>query len=133
MIGEAALTALQLREEELFVSVEKVHETPETIKGYFLKLMPNIELGEEATQEILIKCTKRVFANASDCAVVGAVDSLKGQNYITVKPFDNERPNFRAKAELDPETGEYMVPAHSQFIATVLNANPNDMRFTARM
>lgn len=133
MLRQAALTALQLREDEIFTSVEKVHETPETIKSHFLKLMPNIELGEEATQDIVIKCTKRVFANAPECAVVDTVDSLKGQNYITLRPFDNERPNFRAKAELDPETGEYMVPAHSQFIATVLNEDPNNMRFTAKM
>lgn len=133
MIGEAALVSLQLRKEELFVNVEDIQETPETIKAYFLKLMPNIELGDKANQNIVIRCNKRVFANAPECAVADTIDSLRGQNYITLKPFDNERPNFRAKAKFDETKGEYIVPQHSQFIATVLNDNPNDMRFTAKM
>lgn len=129
MLTESALTSLQLRNEERFQNLEDILETPEDIKAYVLKLMPNIDIGEGPRQDLELKVDQNVFCNGSDCAVVGA-DPIKGQNYITLKPFPNERPNFRAKAQL--VDGVYKVPKHSEFIATVMESDPNQMHFGSK-
>lgn len=130
MLTESALTTLQLRNEERFQNVEDILETPEEIKAYFLKLMPNIDIGEGPVQTLELRVDQNVFCNASACAVVGASTPIKGQNFITLKPFPNERPNFRAKAQLID--GVYKVPKHSEFIATVMESDPNQMHFGSK-
>lgn len=119
-----------LNTEEKFMNVEDIAETPETIKAYFPKLMPKIEMGEAANTSIKLQIDRGIFVNASDCAVCNTPSVVNGQNYITLSPHSNERPNYRAKAEL--RNNVYIVPKHSTFIAEILNDDIQSIFFTGK-
>lgn len=120
----------QIRSGECCINVEDIAETPEEIKAYIPKLMPNIELGEEAVTDLKYDANPCIFANGSGCKVDGIEPVMTGQNFVTLKPYGNEFPNFRSKAEnLD---GEYIVLKHNKFILEVQHNDIRSMFFTGK-
>lgn len=127
-----ATTAYELSDSgEYFLNVEDIDETPETIKAYIPKLMPNINIGEDAVDNLKITANPSIFVNATDCAVCGVSSILTAQNYITLKPYGNQYPNFRAKAEL--QDGKYVVKKHNKFVLEVLHGDIGNMYFTGKV
>ena len=131
MLYSSTTTVFSVSNEEYFINVEDISETPTEIKAYFPKLMPNIKGDSGIDTSIKLRIDKSIFANASECAVIQTPSIINGQNFITIKPFENERPNFRAKATLD-SNGNYMVKKNNKFIATVLHGDIQNMYFTGR-
>lgn len=127
MLFKMLAATISLNTKEQFKNVEDIPETPETIKAYIPKLMPKVELGNEAKTDIHHPINRNAFANASDCSVKCST-MVKGQNFITLRPRDNEYPNFRSKAVF--ENGVYIVKKHADFILEVMHEDINDLRFT---
>ena len=67
MLYSSAIDRLKISTEEYFNNVEDIPETPTEIKAYIPKLMPQIQMGEEANTSIKLYINRGVFANASDC------------------------------------------------------------------
>ena len=130
MLYSSAIDRLKISTEEYVNNVEDIPETPMEIKAYIPKLMPQIQMGEEANASIKLYINRGVFANASDCSVMQTPTVINGQNFVTLKPFGNERPNFRKKAVL--KDGAYIVEKHSQFIASVLHGDILNMYITSK-
>lgn len=120
----------QITSGEYCINVENVPETPEEMRVYIPKLMPGIELGEEAVEDLKFVINPSILINAPSCKVVGIEPVLTGQNFVTLKPYGNEYPNFRSKAE-ETEEG-YMVPKHNQFVLEVQHGDINSMFFTGK-
>lgn len=120
----------QITSGEYCINVEDVPETPEEMRVYIPKLMPGIELGEEAVEDLKFVINPSILINAPSCKVVGIEPVLTGQNFVTLKPYGNEYPNFRSKAE-ETEEG-YMVPKHNQFVLEVQHGDINSMFFTGK-
>lgn len=127
---ESSLGAYQLSTGEYFLNVEDIPETPETIKAYIPKLMPNIELGEEANTNIKWTANPSIFINDPECKVTGLTSVLTGQNFITVGHYANEYPNFRSKAVF--KDGEYIVEKHNKFALEVQHDDTDSMYFTGK-
>lgn len=127
---ERSLNKYEIKSGEYCMNVEDIPETPKEIKAYIPKLMTNIELGEEAIDDIKYVADINIFANDSSCRVSGAKAVLTGQNFVTLKPYGNEYPNFRSKAELID--GEYIVPMHNTFILEVQHDDIRSMFFTGK-
>lgn len=130
MLYGSAIDRLSISTDEYFNNVEDIPETPTEIKAYVPKLMPNIQLGDKADNNIKLYINRSIFVNASDCSVMQTPTVINGQNYVTLKPFGNERPNFRAKAVL--KDGAYIVEKHNQFIASILHGDILNMYFTSK-
>lgn len=120
----------QIHSGEYCLNVEDIPETPEEIKAYIPKLMPDVELGEEANDKIKIIVNPNIFVNAGSCKVDGVKPVLTAQNFVTLKPYGNEFPNFRDKAE--NVDGEYIVPKHEKFILEVQHDDIRSMFFTGK-
>ena len=121
---------LQLTGGENCINVEDVPETPEEMRVHIPKLMPDIELGEEAIEDLKFVVNPSILINAPACQVDGIKPVLTGQNFLTIKPYGNEYPNFRSKAE-ETEEG-YMVPKHNKFALEVQHGDINNMYFTGK-
>lgn len=125
-----SVSEYQIHSGEYCLNVEDIPETPEEIKAYIPKLMPNIEIGDGANDEIKIMVNPNIFINGDACKVTGVKPVLTAQNYVTLKPYGNEFPNFRDKAvEMD---GEYIVPKHERFILEVQHDDIRSMFFTGK-
>lgn len=122
---------------EFFINVEEfMEESPETIKAYIPKLMPNISLGESAVTDIKILVNPSIFVNAPDCAVTGIDPIVNGQNYLTLSPYGNQSPNFKAKmVTKEKETGEIYqaVEKHNKFLMEILHGDIGNMYFTDKI
>ena len=112
------------------MNVEDIPETPEEMKAYIPKLMTNIDLGDDAIDDLKYIANVNIFINDSKCKVSGASPVLTGQNFVTLKPYGNEYPNFRSKAELRGD--EYIVPKHNTFILEVQHDDIRSMFFTGK-
>lgn len=121
---------LQLTGGEYCINVEDVPETPEEMRVHIPKLMPDIELGEEAIEDLKFVVNPSILINSPACQVDGIKPVLTGQNFLTIKPYGNEYPNFRSKAE-ETEEG-YMVPKHNKFALEVQHGDINNMYFTGK-
>ena len=130
MLYSSAVEQLKIGSYEYFDTVEDIPETPTEVKAYFPKLMPHIALGDAPTTGINLYINRNIFANAPECAVMTTVTVAKGQNYLTIKPYSNERPNFRSKAVF--ENDRYVVKKHTRFIASVMNGDISRMYITSR-
>ena len=127
---ESSTNKLGLSSDEYFHNVEDIPETPTEIKAYVPKLMPKIEMGDAPKTDIKLYINRSIFANSSDCAVVQTPLVCNGQNFVTLKPFGNERPNYRGKAVL--ENGKYIVKRGNTFIMSVLHGDILNMYFTSK-
>ena len=127
---EQSLNKYEVKSGEYCVNVEDIPETPTEIKAYIPKLMPNIELGDGAKDDIKYTVNESIFINSSQCRVSGIEPVMTGQNYVTLKPYGNEYPNFRSKAELVGD--EYIVPKHNTFILEVQHDDIRSMFFTGK-
>lgn len=127
---ESSLGAYQVNTGEYFMNVEDMEETPETIKAYIPKLMPNIELGEGANENIKLTANPSIFVNDPECKVMGLTPVLTGQNFITLHHYANEYPNFRSKAVF--EGGRYIVKKHNKFTLEVQHNDIDSMYFTGK-
>lgn len=127
---EQSLNKYEVKSGEYCTNVEDILETPETIKAYIPKLMPNISLGESAIDNLKYTVNPNIFVNGSSCKVVGIETIMTGQNYVTLKPYGNEYPNFRSKAE--NRGGVYIVPKHNTFILEVQYDDIRSMFFTGK-
>lgn len=125
-----SLSNYEIKSGEYCMNVEDIPETPEEIKAYIPKLMTNIELGESAIEDIKFMVNPSIFINSSKCKVDGVECVLTGQNYVTLKPYGNEYPNFRSKAE--KRGNEYVVPLHNTFILEVQHDDIRSMFFTGK-
>lgn len=127
---EQSIKPYQISSGEYCLNVEDIPETPEEMKVYIPKLMTEIELGEGVIEDIKLVTNPCIFANASSCRVDGIAPVLTGQNFVTLKPYGNEFPNFRSKAEnID---GAYIVPMHNKFILEVQHDDIRSMYFTGK-
>lgn len=131
MLYDQAIQKLKLNTDEYIRNVEDIPETPATMKAHIQKLMPNIPIGEGPITNIKLQINHGIFVNAKDCKLPNTKSVLNGQNFVTLKPFNNERPNFRSKAKLNSD-GEYIVEKHNQFIATILHEDIGNIYFTGR-
>ena len=129
-MNETQLSEYQIESGEYFINVEDIKETPEEIKAYIPKLMPQVELGESPKTNIMFPINPSIIVNDPKCKVHGIAPVLIGQNFITLKPYGNERPNFRSKAEL--RNGEYIVPKHNKFVLEVQHHDIDSMYFTGK-
>lgn len=120
----------QVKSGEYCLNVEDIPETPEEIKAYIPKLMPNIELGEEADDTIRYLINPSIVVNGSGCRIDGIKPILTGQNFVTLKPYGNEFPNFRNKAV--NMGGEYIVEKHNKFVLEVQHDDIRSMYFTGK-
>lgn len=127
---EGLVNSYELNAGEYFINVEDIPETPETIKAYIPKLMPNIELGDGPVTNIKWICNPSIFINASECKVKGIKPVISGQNFVTLHHYANEFPNFRSKAEL--VDGEYIVRKHNTFTLEVQHDDIDNMYFTGK-
>ena len=116
---------------ECFLNVEDIEETPQSIKSYIPKLMPNIPLGDCAVSNIKLPINLSIFQNSKDCAITGIRQILNCQNYLTIKPYDNQHPNFRKKAI--EKNGKLVVEKHNKFILEVLHGDIGNMHFTDKL
>lgn len=116
---------------EYLINVEDIEETPEEIKAYIPKLMPKVQLGDKAEDNIRILVNPNIFTNAPDCAITGVSQLTIGQNYITVKPYKNQRPNFRSKAKKKGD--KYIVEKHNKFVLELLHNDIGNMYFTGKV
>lgn len=130
MLYASAIDTLKLSNEEYFMNVEDIPETPTEIKAYIPKLMPDIQMGDQANTTIKRYINRSIFVNASECAVSQTPTVINAQNFVTLKPFENERPNFRKKAVI--ENGIYIVKKHNKFIASILHDDILNMYFTSK-
>ena len=116
---------------EYLVNVEDIPETPTTIKSYIPKLMPNISLGNKAIDNLKVTVNTSIFVNSSECKVSGTSPVLTAQNFITLKPYGNQYPNFRSKAvKID---GVYKVKNHNKFVLEILHNDIRNMYFTGKV
>ena len=127
---ETMVSSYELNVGEYFMNVEDIPETPEEIKAYIPKLMPSIEMGEEAKTDIKYITNPSIFVNSGECKVHGLKPVIDGQNFVTLKHYNNEYPNFRAKAEF--RDGEYIVPKHNTFTLEVQHGDIHSMYFTGK-
>lgn len=116
---------------EYLVNVEDIDETPEEIKAYVPKLMPKIPLDNKARNDFKISVNPSIFVNASDCPISGITPVITGQNYLTLKPYGNQRPNFRSKAI--KKGGKYIVEKHNKFVLEILHNDIGNMFFTGKL
>lgn len=127
---QESVNSYQITSGEYCMNVEDIPETPEEIKAYIPKLMTNIEIGDGPVEDIKISVNPSIFVNGSGCKVVGVEPVLTAQNFVTLKPYGNEFPNFRSKAE--NMGGEYIVPKHNKFILEVQHNDIRSMYFTGK-
>lgn len=127
---EQSLNKYEIKSGEYCMNVEDIPETPEEMKAYIPKLMTNIDLGDDAIDNLKYIANVNIFINDSKCKVSGASPVLTGQNFVTLKPYGNEYPNFRSKAELRGD--EYIVPKHNTFILEVQHDDIRSMFFTGK-
>ena len=66
MLYASAIDTLKLSNEEYFMNVEDIPETPTEIKTYIPKLMPNIQRGDQANTTIKRYINRSIFVNASE-------------------------------------------------------------------
>lgn len=125
-----SVSEYQIHSGEICLNVEDIPETPEEIKAYIPKLMPKVEIGEEANDKIKIAVNTNIFVNGGGCKVSGTKPVLTAQNFVTLKPYGNEFPNFRDKAV--NMGGEYIVPKHEKFILEVQHDDIRSMFFTGK-
>lgn len=135
---ESAINSYELSDSgEFLLNVEDIPESPNEIKGYIPKLMPNISLGKEAKDNIKIVTNPSIFVNAPDCKIQGIQSVINSQNYITVKPYPNQKPNFKNKlsnVQDDPrKPSKYMVKKHSKFLLEILHGDIGNMYFTDKI
>ena len=116
---------------EYLVNVEDIDETPTEIKAYIPKLMPNVKLVDKADNNIKTSVNPSIFVNAPECAITGVQPISIGQNYITLKPYGNQRPNFRSKSV--KKNGKYMVEKHDKFVLEILHNDIGNMYFTGKV
>lgn len=116
---------------EYLINVEDIDETPEEIKAYIPKLMPKVSLGDKAEDNIKISVNTNIFTNSPECPITGVSPLTIGQNYITVKPYDNQRPNFRSKAV--KKGNKYIVKKHNKFVLEMLHGDIGNMHFTGKV
>lgn len=117
---------------EYFLNVEDIPESPTEIKAYIPKLMPKVQLGDAANDNIKIPVNPAIFVNAPDCRVTGVSNLTIGQNYITLKPYKNEKPNFHSKA-IQQDDGSFIVPKHNKFLLEMLHNDIGNMYFTGKL
>lgn len=127
---QQSVNSYEISSGEYCMNVEDIPETPEEMKVYIPKLMTNIELGDGPNEEIMLITNPSIFINGSGCKVDGILPVLTGQNFVTLKPYGNEYPNFRSKA-IDMG-GEYIVPKHNKFILEVQHNDIRSMYFTGK-
>lgn len=127
---EGLINSYELNTGEYFLNVEDIPETPETIRAYIPKLMPNIEMGEGPATNIKWVCNPSIFINSSECKVNGIKPVISGQNFVTLHHYANEYPNFRSKAEF--VDGEYIVRKHNTFTLEVQHDDIDSMYFTGK-
>ena len=119
---------------EYFLNVEDIDVSPKTIKAYIPKLMPKIKMGESAVDNTKVSVNPSIFVNAPDCAISGVSPVITTQNYITLKPYDNQHPNFQSKAVLvDKDTNKYIVKKHHKFVMEILHGDIGNMYFTEKV
>lgn len=119
---------------EYFLNVEDIEVSPKSIKAYIPKLMPNIELGEKAIDNKKTSINPSIFVNAPNCSVTGVSTIVTTQNYLTLKPYNNQHPNFQSKAVLvDEETNTYIVRKHNKFVLELLHGDIGNMYFTEKI
>lgn len=125
---ENSIDQHKLDSSEYFINVEDIPETPETIKAYIPKMMPDIELGEGPIENIKLTTNPSIFVNAPECKVSGLKPVLTGQNFITIGHRSNDYPNFRSKAEY--VNGQYIVRKHNKFLLGMQHHDIGSMYFT---
>lgn len=119
---------------EYFLNVEDIEVSPKSIKAYIPKLMPNIEMGEKAIDNMKVSINPSIFVNAPECTVTGVSPTATSQNYLTLKPYNNQQPNFKSKAILiDKDTNKYIVKKHNKFVMEILHGDIGNMYFTEKI
>jgi len=122
-------SALKLSVEEYFKNIEEIPETPDEIKAYIPTLMPLIPMGDPKT-DIKETIDRSIFCNAKDCSVTNTPTIINTQNFITLKPYPNEFPNFRQKAIF--KDGVYKVPKGEVFLLSVVGEDLEGLYFTGK-
>lgn len=115
-------------QEEYFVNVESIDESPSVIKAYFNKLMPNIKKGSWVSK---IPINKSVLINDSSCSV-DIPTVVEEQGYLTISHYPNEYPNFRRKA-IEVSDNVWIVPSGNKFLAEIMHGDVNNIHFTGKV
>lgn len=121
---------------EYFLNIEDIPEDPEEIKAYVPKLMPNIPLGSSAINNEKVIVNTSIFVNAPDCPIHGVSSIIDKQNYLTIKPYPNQKPNFRKKAvniAREDEPPIYVVKKHNKFLLELLHGDIGHMYYTEKI
>lgn len=111
---------------EYFINVEQISPTPDKIKAYIPKYMPQVVKGKWKTPvPVAIN-----LANAPDCSVP-IPRIITEQGYYTIGHYPNEQPNFVSKAVT--VLGKLVVQPGNTFMAEVLYNDPTDIKFIGKV
>lgn len=129
MIYDSTTNTYNLNNEEYFYNLEEIEETPVFIRAYFPKLLPHMK-KDYGILRYNKTIDTNIFVNADDCKIKPKTLTAYIQNYITLRPHDNEYPNFRSKAYR--KGNRYYVKPLKKFIADVLHGDVRNMYFTGK-